>query len=279
MNRATNTLQTRWAGDPERWGSTVVCPPLTVGPVESACEGGQVLRAQCRDLISIAWDFFARWSISGLQPGDVGTFSVEMTIGTGQSTSSAFWHVATVDDGAAIAVSSPRSLELGYSPANRAVTLPYTGIAFLNAPALAATYAPAVPADYRLHVTAWSVGGIHAIPEILLLREGIGALGGAGTWSPGIGALLPTVVDWWVAPGKTPFLGIDGAPGTPGDRIVSSISGTLVLASNSGISVSGDPVVACAINARPVLSLVGTAAPHPVTATITAHCAPRSWVP
>jgi hypothetical protein len=46
---------------------------------------GQIVRAQCPDLIARAWECIAFWTLEGNDPTDAGELSCEVTLGAGQA--------------------------------------------------------------------------------------------------------------------------------------------------------------------------------------------------
>lgn len=87
FDRAQSRRDLAHLGDPERWGGA----DHLVAHVQRAGvwrrEGAQIIRAQCADLIARAWELTAVWTLKGLTAGDVPEFYLDVTIGSGQSTS------------------------------------------------------------------------------------------------------------------------------------------------------------------------------------------------
>src|SRR5260221_5514473 len=126
FERARNTARFKWAGDPDQWGGRATFsangPPST--PVDTY--GTQVLRAQTEDLVSLAWDLVATWSVDGLVAGDVGFLALEMTVGTGQATSLLYLLLASIENGALVGQNAGAKL-LGFEASPNGA-LPYSGV-------------------------------------------------------------------------------------------------------------------------------------------------------
>ena len=99
--RAGNPHRYRWAGDPERWGAQgkamLNIPPPGIAPrVLLPVVTEQVLRTQPEDLVAIGWDLVSTWILDGLDPGDSGVLSLEVSIGSGYTRSTLLWRLATI---------------------------------------------------------------------------------------------------------------------------------------------------------------------------------------
>jgi len=177
MDRAKNLDRLRWAGDPERTGGKSRVLARAVRAPADPAFGEQVLRVQMADLRAVAWDLFVTYTLVGLSGDDDGLLALDLTIGTGQATSRAWWLLAAITAGTAI-TQSPQAAALGWLP-----------------------------------------------------------------------------------------------PGTASLSI-------LPLVGSTGVAISGQPIVACALSARPVLIVSRVlGVDHNVGADVLAHCAPRAWVP
>lgn len=287
FERARNVQPTRWAGDPERWGGFSAFNGVsrrTSVPV--ADFGAQVLRAQARDLYAIAWDLAATWEVGGLTAEDQGTLSLELTIGTGQATSTLTWLLARFFEGAS-PMATPAALAHGYAPADGAPqVIPYTGYATIPAGSAGpVSFSPSVPAGFRVRLLSATVGAYTAagvpwgridtvyVGDSTLVRPAasmtVNGDGGGGS---------NTNLDWYGPPGDTPAMSVTAALAA-GQALDGSVTGFLERVGANGVAVSAQPIIACTINARPMLILANPTADRNVTCKVTAHCAPRSWVP
>lgn len=285
MERARNTDRLRWAGDPERWGGQTVLEAVSAAaPLIGAADGQQILRAQTRDLIAIAWDLFATFEFTeGLTADDTGELAIALDIGTGQASSRVFWHLATIERGQ-VRAATPTAAALGWSSGPEIDQLPYT--AFASIPAGSAgpvALAPGVPPGYRLHATNISVAPIlNAGTRVgaLYLSDSTQAIVGAAIGLTSDAFITAAPLDWYAPPSDTPT--VQCFPGFPGlgEQIDVAVLGHLEKVGATGVAVSKDPIVACSINARPTLRVAhGGGADHRVRCRVIAHCSPRSWVP
>jgi hypothetical protein len=286
FERARNVDPTRWAGDPERWGGAVQFvgqsnqdgSPLNARPFY----GPQVLRVQARDLLAIGWDFVARWDVSGLVADDAGSLALEVTLGTGQATTILHWQIATFAGGVGL-VANQAAEALAWSAPLGATRLPYWGFASIPAGATGpVAFAPAVPLGYRLHAANVSVANLATarIGALYVMDSTSTQVGAAISIASIVPDMMPAPFDW-VNPieGDTPTIACTTAV-PAGESIDVALLGTLERVGLSGVAVSSSPLVACSINARPVLQMASpTIASHNISVRVTAHCAPRSWVP
>jgi len=143
FDRGRNARIFSWAGDPERWGGTAAVVATSNG---TRTFGGQILRAQTQDLVACGWDLVATWTMEGLDPTDAGSLDLEVSIGTGQATSTLLWRLAAIVAGAPT-TQNAGALHLGWDP------LPpptgFAGVALSEAPIIAA----AINARPSLRVT------------------------------------------------------------------------------------------------------------------------------
>jgi hypothetical protein len=122
FERARSQDPTRESGDPERWGgharvvtvSTRTPIPPNQTPFGSSPE--QIIRAQTRDLVAVAWDLFAEWDIRGCNgTDDAGSLSLDITVGTGQASSRAWWRLCEIRGGVP-ACQNAGAVALGFFP-------------------------------------------------------------------------------------------------------------------------------------------------------------------
>lgn len=283
MERARNVTAFDWAGDPERWGgfSEVTATSNISGLAPVA--GQQILRAQTRDLITVAWDLLATWEIEGLTAADLGALSLEMSLGSGQATSKVNWQLATFLRGEATTSQSGGARALGLSPDGLPPSIPWTMTAVIPTGSVGPIpFVPGVFPGFAFESRTVSVGaevGVATRLDNLYIRDSSTTI----IWGViGLASEFPQLMsgpqEWLGAPSDTPVVTIANPPGA-GEQVVVTLNGALVQTGRRGVAITSSPIVACAINARPVLMIGNTVAPHPVTAKVIAHCAPRSWVP
>jgi hypothetical protein len=130
FERARNVdLKTRWAGDPERWGGTSELAG-TVTQNSQQLAGTQCLRANTRDLVAISWDIFCTWTIEGIVVADDQfDLFLEVSLGTGQTTSQALWVLSTKAIGGVPTLQNAGAVTLGWKALPTAAVGVYNGIA------------------------------------------------------------------------------------------------------------------------------------------------------
>jgi len=142
FERARNVhLQTRWAGDPERWGGSSKVSGLSIGGIgnpQTTAYGPQILRAQCSELIAVGWDIVATWTLEGVDTvHDKGVLALEVTVGTGQATSTLWWELASIVIGVPPTTQNAGAVTLGWFPAPPSAATIFPGVAVSAQPIIA----------------------------------------------------------------------------------------------------------------------------------------------
>jgi hypothetical protein len=136
------TFVTRWAGDPERWGGTSKIKAVVTASTNQPHAGAQCLRAQTRELIATTWDFFVTWTLSGIVLADDSLdLFLDVTLGTGQSSSRALMRLSAKAAGAPPTQQNPPATAFGWEPVPSLQTGVYNGVAVTSAPVPAAAVA------------------------------------------------------------------------------------------------------------------------------------------
>jgi len=163
-SRARQAKRYRWAGDPERWGgqgtATLAVPPPGIAPrVFPPLYSQQILRSQTEDLVAISWDLVSTWTLVGLDPGDSGTLSLEVTIGSGYARSSLLWLLATIVAGVATTQNAGAAAFGWFPDPTLASATAQVGVAFSAQPILAG----ALSARARLQLNVAGAAPAHVV--------------------------------------------------------------------------------------------------------------------
>lgn len=276
--RARNTRRFRWAGNPEAWGSeqSFVAPArLSTFTTSEDTPSKQIIRAETEDLVSLAWDLTANWTVTGLTHFDRGTLALEVTLGTGHNTAKFYWVLASIESGV-VWPQNAGAQQFGWEPSPDGAT-PYNGIQVVAASGTVGLL-PAVPPGFRLHATAFTAAGSRALTA--LFSDNVIPL--SSQWDiaiPAGGGSVAGPLDWWPGPG-TPTVTTTFAAGAGPMSAQFSVQGMLYPQASQGVAISASPVIATAINARAVLRMRPAGeTPHDINVRVAAQCAPRSWVP